>query len=98
MYAEIGKAQHSFDQCAHCGSGAGPLARDVRALSGVRAHSAIVMSLAHAFGELPYETLTLKNSTCNWRRSARSNEPLPARCCSRTGRPTDLYDSATEDG
>jgi hypothetical protein len=35
---------------------------------------------------------------CDWRRSARSNEPLPARCSSPTSRPTDLYDSATEDG
>jgi len=60
--------------------------------------SAVVMSFVSRLGELPYDTLTLKNSARDWRRSARSNEPLPARFSSRTGRPTDLYDSATEDG
>jgi hypothetical protein len=41
--------------------------------------SAVAMSLVSRLGELPCDKLTLKNPACDWRGSARSNEPLPAR-------------------
>ena len=46
--------------------------------------SVVVMSLGSRLAELPYDTATLKALACDWGRSARSNEPLPARRSSRT--------------